>query len=75
MPGENSDFATTLSGVPQRSNMGPLLFLIYINDLANVMSSVPRLFADDTCIHASSSNAKKLENDINIELKLIHNWS
>jgi len=36
---------------------------------------IPRLFADDTCIYASSNNAKKLENDINIELKLIHDWS
>jgi len=59
----------------QGSNLGPLLFLIYINDLANAISSVPRLFADDTCIHASCSNAKKLKNGIKIELKLIHNWS
>jgi len=32
-------------------------------------------FADDTCIYASSSIAKKLENDINNEHKLIHDWS
>ena len=46
-----SDFTTLKWGVPQGTIIGPLLFLIYINDLANCLSSsIPRVYADDTHI-------------------------
>ena len=46
-----SNFAPVTCGVPQSSNLGPILFLIYINDLPNCLNhAIPRMFADDTII-------------------------
>jgi len=62
-------------GVPQGSILGPLLFLLYINDLPNT-TSIPHfiLFADDTNILFSHQDPKTLESMINTELKIISNW-
>jgi len=39
-----------LNGVPHGSNLGPLLFLVYINDLPNILNCDAKLLADDTCL-------------------------
>ena len=36
-------------GVPERSVLGPLLFILYINNMVNASNTTPRLFADDSC--------------------------
>ena len=62
-------------GVPQGSILGPLLFLIYINDIpsvSNILSSI--LFADDTTLFYSSKNLQELTAIVNNELGNIMQW-
>ena len=48
MDSAKSEWANILSGIPQGSALGPLLFLLYINDLPSVVQSYIQIFADDT---------------------------
>ena len=61
--------------IPQRSSLGPVLFLIYINDLPNCSNALTfRIFADDTNVFASARNLKDLEEVVNSELKKVKIW-
>ena len=65
--GSESESAPVLSGIPQGSVLGPLLFVIYINDLPDVINSDSLLFADDTKVFrkiTSKEDALRLQSDI-----------
>jgi len=71
-----SNLQTNRFGVPQGSNLGLLLILIYIKDLLNSkLHIIPRLFADDTCLVIHESNTQTLEETINDELQKVYEWT
>lgn len=62
-------------GVPQGSVLGPLLFLIYVNDLPSSLKYLNAiLFADDTTIFYSSPNPHELFNKTNLDLSILNDW-
>ena len=63
------------SGVPQGSVLGPLLFLIYINDLEKDIKSRIRFFADDTMLYSVVHDPNVSANELNHGLKLINDWA
>ena len=73
--GETSQLKDISCGVPQVSDLGPLLFLIYINDLPNISKVLHFfLFADDTNIYYEAESPEKLEHVMNKELRELHKW-
>ena len=76
--GSYSNYSTIESGVPQGSVLGPLLFLIYINDLERNTKSNIKFFADDTMLFSIVKDpvvsANKLNHDLNIIQLWAHQW-
>ena len=71
----NTSFANISRGIPQGSILGPLLFLLYINDLPNTSPVLdPIIYADDTNLFYSNNDTETFFFTINMELEKISEW-
>ena len=72
--GQASEWCETNAGVPQGSILGPLLFLIFINDIVDGLTSEPFLFADDTSLFRPLNSDADVD-VINLDLQTLSNWA
>ncbi len=75
--GVSSDWNEINASVPQGSILGPLLFLVYVNDLVDDLISTPYLFADDTSLFMTIDplNVDRTFNQVNRDLSLLSEWA
>ena len=73
--GIKSDTLEITAGVPQGSRLGPLLFIIYLNDIIHEIESDILIFADDTSLMASGTDPSETANQINRDLIKISQWA
>ena len=73
--GQYSSWASFKAGVPQGSILGPLFFLIFINDLSDNLILNPKLFADDTSLFSVVQDIALSAKNLNDDLKKINKWA
>ena len=73
--GKTSSWRPVLVGAPQGSILGPLLFLVCINDLPNELNSNSKLFADDKSLFTIVKNKQESADVLNHDLSLISKWA
>ena len=73
--GNDSLWKQIKAGVPQGSILGPLLFLIFINDLPENLESVPKIFADDTSLFSLVFDQLECASKLNRDLGRISDWA
>ena len=73
--GKYSSWTNIEAGVRQSSLLGPLFFLIYINDLSDNLITNPKLFADDTSLFVIVHDPNATANDLNNDLAKINDWA
>ena len=73
--GQTSEWRKLISGVPQGSVLGPLLFLIYINDLPDGKTLICQIFADDASLFSKVQDINRSANELNCDLEKVSNWA
>ena len=73
--GQVSTWQNINAGVRQGSILGPLLFLNYINDLTEGLTTNAKLFADDTSLFSVVHDTQTFANDLNKDFEIINNWA
>ena len=71
-----SDFQVVYSGFPQGSVLGPLLFLVFIDDVSNLTTEgcVLNMYADDVIIYTSAPTSDELQNKLQLCVDNVHHW-
>ena len=69
-----SSTAKIKCGVPQRSIFGPLLFLLYVNDMKQVLNCDLILYAGESCLGCQHNDVSKIEQNLNKNFSDICNW-
>jgi len=72
--GINSDWCAVLSGIPQRSVLGPLLFVIYINDIDININNVILKYVEDSKLFAAAADSNAIES-LRSDLRRLYEWS
>ena len=72
--GVYSSLTKTSCGVPQGSILGPLLFLVYVNDMESATSCKLLLYADDSALVVSDRNSENIQNKLSNELQSVNSW-
>ena len=72
--GDYSNPSNLMCGVPQGSILGPLLFLLYVNDMLQSISCDLLLYADDSCLLFADQNFDNIENNLNMNFDLLCDW-
>ena len=72
---QTSSWLNVTAGVPQGSILGPILFLIYINDLPDEITSSCKIFADDTSLFSKIENKSYSNFQLNKDLETISKWA
>ena len=73
--GQSSSWTNVKTGVPQGSILGPMLFLLYINDLADGLSSNTKRFADDTSLFSVIHDSVIMTLELNSDLSRMKQWA